>query len=528
MTEQVQEAERMTPAATDPAVEKVTRNYRYRLKPLPVQESSLLRAMRSSRRLWNHLVTVQDASLRAVRNGRKERLVSELTTIYLKKRLVGMLASKVKRYVLEKSIPADQARGVIASEQAAKHAKYRRSLAVQCAIESSTKYVESHWPHSVSSMIRWGTLGHYQDAAKQWAFGKRGILRRKRANDSAPLRWQLGPNSPWTLEEVVRLAPFGQICDKVACIVHRPLPLGAIPKQLSVTRDSSGAWYLTVSIDCPRNSVLKDFGPASGLKAGINPGIRLRLVVVDSASDPKRPSGFAIDRPTHRQDRQDRKLARLLRKADRQVRANNPECFDEQGRWKKGARAKVRSLALTDVRAKMAQMQLHAAAVRGDHYHKSAARLLRLYETIAVGTWRPAQTREAIDANNPPGTAIRRRATNRKVYRQAISTFISALEDKAALSKTPRSVLTTDEKDTTRKCPVCGALEGPTGKEGLAVRTWQCSCGTINNREFAAAFNISQFTAPAATTGQPSARKGRKRRVDDSPQGEPNAGGPTE
>jgi hypothetical protein len=36
-------------------------------------------------------------------------------------------------------------------------------------------------------------------------------------------------------------------------------------------------------------------------------------------------------------------LRRIERAMDRSKRANNPECFDEKGRWKKGARMRVRS-----------------------------------------------------------------------------------------------------------------------------------------------------------------------------------------
>jgi transposase len=481
--------------ALAPAIEVATRvrNYRYRINPTRPQAAALLRAMRASRRLWNHAVTAQDAALASVRAGRKERVVSELRRRYLEKRLVGVLSVKCKRYMAERGLTLAEAREAIAKEQAEKQAKFRRSLAVQSAVESCAHFLKHHWPRSASSLIYWGTIAFYADAAGQWAKGKKGELKRKRARDSAPLRWQVAPTSPWLLSETVRLAAFGQITEAVECVVHRPLPKDAKVKQLSVTRDGTGHWYLTVAIECPLASVAREF-PTTGRTAGINPGLRLRLVAVDAASDPKKPSGQVLERPEHRQDKLDRRLARLLRKADRQVRAGNPECFDEKGRWKKGARAKVQSAALKRNRGEMAAMQQHAAEVRRDHYHKAAVQLLRLYDNIVVGSWRPADTREKIDPDNAPGAAIRRKATNKKAYRQAISTFVSALKDKASLTKTTKVVTESEESNTTKQCPVCNALTGPSGTEGLKRRTWECPvCLSVHNREKAAAWNIAHM-----------------------------------
>ncbi len=47
------------------------------------------------------------------------------------------------------------------------------------------------------------------------------------------------------------------------------------------------------------------------------------------------------------------------------------------------------------------------------------------------------------------------------------------------------------ESGTTRMCSCCGAMTGPQGVEGLAVREWTCRvCGSHHDRDINAARNI--------------------------------------
>jgi putative transposase len=51
-----------------------------------------------------------------------------------------------------------------------------------------------------------------------------------------------------------------------------------------------------------------------------------------------------------------------------------------------------------------------------------------------------------------------------------------------------------DEAYTTQACSGCGALSGPQGREGLAVRQWVCSdCGSVHDRDRNAALNIARL-----------------------------------
>lgn len=47
-----------------------------------------------------------------------------------------------------------------------------------------------------------------------------------------------------------------------------------------------------------------------------------------------------------------------------------------------------------------------------------------------------------------------------------------------------------NENYTTQTCNACGVIAGPKGLAGLNKRMWQCSCGTVHDRDVNAALNI--------------------------------------
>jgi putative transposase len=54
-----------------------------------------------------------------------------------------------------------------------------------------------------------------------------------------------------------------------------------------------------------------------------------------------------------------------------------------------------------------------------------------------------------------------------------------------------RSVRIVNERNTSRACSSCGSLSGPTGVNGLCVRSWIChGCGAAHDRDVNAARNI--------------------------------------
>lgn len=55
-----------------------------------------------------------------------------------------------------------------------------------------------------------------------------------------------------------------------------------------------------------------------------------------------------------------------------------------------------------------------------------------------------------------------------------------------------------DSRNSTKTCSNCGALTGPTGLNGLAVRHWRCACGAQHDRDVNAARNTLIAGAGAA------------------------------
>lgn len=51
-------------------------------------------------------------------------------------------------------------------------------------------------------------------------------------------------------------------------------------------------------------------------------------------------------------------------------------------------------------------------------------------------------------------------------------------------------VIEVSEYLTSQTCSSCGARSGPKGLEGLGIREWVCSCGTLHDRDINAALNI--------------------------------------
>ncbi|HTV77889.1 MAG TPA: transposase [Steroidobacteraceae bacterium] len=72
-----------------------------------------------------------------------------------------------------------------------------------------------------------------------------------------------------------------------------------------------------------------------------------------------------------------------------------------------------------------------------------------------------------------------------------------------------RSVRIVNESHTSRTCSSCGSITGPTGVDGLRVRSWMCQeCGVTHDRDVNAARNILALgrLLPAVSGNEPSHR----------------------
>ncbi|MDX8032652.1 transposase [Lentzea sp. BCCO 10_0856] len=218
----------------------------------------------------------------------------------------------------------------------------------------------------------------------------------------------------------------------------RPLPDGAVPSTVTVSRDPAGRWFVSLLCEDPGVRPL----PATDAVVGIDVGLEYLLVL---------SSGEKIGNPRH--ERRDRTML---------ARAQRTLCRKQVG---SSNRAKAR--------VKAARIHARIADRRTDHLHKITTRLVRDAQTLVI---------EDLAVSNMVGNHRLARAINDAGWRQ----FRQLLECKA--SWYGRDVITVDRWFPSSKlCSTCGALAADMP---LHVRTWTCNCGTTHDRDVNAARNI--------------------------------------
>lgn len=121
--------------------------------------------------------------------------------------------------------------------------------------------------------------------------------------------------------------------------------------------------------------------------------------------------------------------------------------------------------------------RLHAKAAnrRRDAIHKFTSGIVRNYQHIVIGD-------------------VSARKLARLSFGKAVNDSGWGILKTQLLYKgqwAGRSVQVVGEAYTTRACSACGALTGPAGRTGLAVREWTCAdCGAAHDRDVNAARNI--------------------------------------
>jgi putative transposase len=218
----------------------------------------------------------------------------------------------------------------------------------------------------------------------------------------------------------------------------RPLPEGAVPSTVTVSRDPAGRWFVSLLCEDPGVTPL----PATDSVLGIDVGLDHLLVL---------STGEKIGNPRH--ERRDRTA---LAKAQRVL------CRKQKG---SNNRAKAR--------IRVARVHARIADRRTDHLHKITTRLVRETQTLVI---------EDLAVSNMLGNQCLARAIGDAGWRQ----FRQQLEYKADWYG--RDVIVVNRWFPSSKlCSVCGALAAAMP---LRVRTWTCGCGATHDRDVNAARNI--------------------------------------
>jgi putative transposase len=217
----------------------------------------------------------------------------------------------------------------------------------------------------------------------------------------------------------------------------RPLPEGAVPTTVTVSRDAAGRWFVSLLCD-DRIAPAEATANAVGIDAGITSLVTLS-------------TGEKVTNPKH--ERQDRtRLARAQRELSRTAKGSNNR---EKARRKVG--------------------RVHARITdrRRDFLHKLSTRLVRENQTVVI---------EDLAVRNMVKNHNLARAISDASWRE----LRMMLEYKCAWYG--RNLVVVDRWFPSSK--LCGACGTIAEKMPLNVREWTCECGTVHDRDVNAAKNI--------------------------------------
>jgi putative transposase len=288
--------------------------------------------------------------------------------------------------------------------------------------------------NEVSSVPLQQTLRHLQ-AAYAAFFAKRARYPRfkskKKSRASAEytrsaFRWRDGQLT------------LAKMTEPLAIVWSRPLPEGAEPSTVTVSRDPAGRWHVSILVEDPTVQPLPPIDAAVGVDAGITSLVTLS-------------TGEKVTNPRH--ERADR---RKLAKAQREL-----------ARKEKGSANRAKA------KLKVARVHARIADRRRDHLHKLSTRLVRENQTVVI---------EDLSVRN----MVRNHKLARAISDAAWSDLRTMLEYKAQWYG--RTLIAVDRWfPSSKTCSACGRL---TESMPLNIRDWTCPCGAAHDRDINAARNI--------------------------------------
>ena len=447
---------------------------------------------------------------RKIESGKEATVRNRVCEAMRKKKLTAQRAAKVNQIVATGVDPSKAIAQLQREQDSRIWGQGKFVLAQWYAIVLTNHYRQRKTGKFLGSLFA-QIVSSFEDACKARARSKfRNRLRLKRRNDPTtccvqfrrnPFRYSeprgkhemnwidLGALLPPSCRQALRWVPVRH---------HRPLPPGSKVTQIAVTRDRI-SWHAVVTIQCDEALIAKRYPEANGRIAGINPSRNVAFTVVPAdSSDFGQGDGRMFTAPSDPKKLLKR-VAKLMRKAERQRRAANPDSYRPDGTIIKGSPPVKTSRNLQKTLCQIAGLHSRFKAIRAETYHLAADELLSQFDTIRIGSWQGLNPRAKSDARRnregkarPKGKAALERRRNRLDAAHAFSDFKRILREKAAKSTTQKNIEEKEESFTTRICPACGADTGPRGESDLSVRVWTCSeCGRKWQRDKAAAWHIA-------------------------------------
>jgi putative transposase len=287
--------------------------------------------------------------------------------------------------------------------------------------------------NEVSSVPLQQTLRHLQMAFTNF-FAKRAqyprFKSRKKSRASAEytrsaFRWRDGQ------------LMLAKMAEPLNIVWSRPLPVGAEPSTVTVSRDAAGRWFVSLLVE----TSVQHHRPST-TTVGVDAGVTCLVTL---------STGEKVTNPRHeRRDRE--RLAQAQRRLARKA---------------KGSANREKA------RRKVARVHARITDRRRDFLHKLTTRLVRENQTIVI---------EDLNVSG----MLRNGSLARAISDASWSELRCMLEYKAAWYG--RDVIAVDQWfPSSKTCSACGVL---VDAMPLNVREWTCRCGTTHDRDVNAARNV--------------------------------------
>ena len=237
-----------------------------------------------------------------------------------------------------------------------------------------------------------------------------------------------------------KLAPDGQRVrlygvGDVKIVLHRPIE--GTPKTATITRSSTGKWYVCFSCECPEPTPL----PKTDAPVGIDVGLKT-FATLSTGEEIANPRFF----------RQEEKALAKVQRAHSKLAKGSPE------------RAKHRKA--------VARVHERIGWRRGNFAHQQSRRIVNQFDLIAV---------EDLAVNR----MVHNHCLSKSIHDAAWSQFTSLLTYKAASAG--REYVAVNPAYTSQDCSQCGHRQ----LMALAERTYTCTCcGVVLDRDLNASLNI--------------------------------------
>jgi putative transposase len=219
---------------------------------------------------------------------------------------------------------------------------------------------------------------------------------------------------------------------------HRPLPEGAKPSSVTITKDSANRYFISILV----KEDIKPL-PVTAQIVGLDLGIK-SMVALSTGETVGNPKYFARD---------EKKLAQAQRRLARK---------------KKGSKNR------TTARLKVARIHARIADRRRDYQHKLSTRIVRENQVVCV---------ESLAVKN----MVKNHSLAKEISDVGWGEFVRQLDYKARWYG--RTLVKIDQWYPSSK--TCHACKHVLDSLALDIREWVCpECGTVHDRDTNAALNI--------------------------------------